>query len=248
MLPAAVGEIDKKAPSDREFPPEKVPEAQGKGNSSSRSEEPSLEQLKEEIEALRGELREEKAKAERYLTQLKYLQSDYESLKRRQAKEIEAAIAFGNEKLMKDLLSVLDELEMAVKAGKQGLGKGRNDSILEGVEMTLKRLYETLSREGLAKIEAVGRTFDPQLHEAAEGVFTKDYPEGTIIEEIRVGFTFKGKVIRPSVVKVAMNPKPNQNPGQNPGQNQNSNLNPKVPSCEGKPGVEVEVEVGGSHE
>jgi molecular chaperone GrpE len=225
MLPPAVKEPAEKAPSGEELSPKEGPQAQGgeAPSPSSGGEKPLLEQLKEEIESLKGELKEERARAEKYLTQLKYLQSDYENLKRRQAMEIEAAITFGNEKLVKNLLSVIDELEMAVRVGRQGEGKEkekgegkeRKDPLLEGVEMTLKRLYETLSREGLAKIEAVGRPFDPQLHEAAEGVFTKDYPEGTIIEEIRGGFTFKGKVIRPSVVKVAMSPKPS--------------------SCEGKP-------------
>jgi molecular chaperone GrpE len=71
------------------------------------------------------------------------------------------------------------------------------------VELVKKKLVSILEKEGLERIEAVGQKFDPNKHEALMQVQAKDDEEGTIIEEIRPGYVFKGQVIRPSLVKVA---------------------------------------------
>ena len=86
-----------------------------------------------------------------------------------------------------------------MKVAKDG---GKPDSLLGGVEMTLRKLLDILGKEGLTKIEAVGKKFDPNLHEATEIVPAKDKEEGMIVAEIRPGYLLKGKVLRPSMVKV----------------------------------------------
>jgi molecular chaperone GrpE len=176
------------------LPPDEEKERKGKV---------SREQLKREIETLKKELRNEQEKAEKYLTQLKYLQADFENFQKRIQKEIDQKIQLSNEKLIVNLLSVIDELELAVQAGKQ---TKNSDVIVSGVEMVLKKLYETLGQEGLVRIEAVGKPFDPIKHEAVQKVMTNEYAHGTIIEEIRKGFVLRNKVIRPSMVKVALAP------------------------------------------
>lgn len=178
------------------LPPSEEKETERKGKV-------SRDHLKKEIETLKNELCNEREKAERYLTQLKYLQADFENFQKRIQKEIDQKIQLSNEKLIANLLCVIDELELAVQAGKQTEDCG---VIVSGIEMVLKKLYETLENEGLERIEAVGKPFDPIKHEVAEKIVTTEYADGTIVEEIRKGFVLKDKVIRPSMVKVALTP------------------------------------------
>jgi molecular chaperone GrpE len=92
---------------------------------------------------------------------------------------------------------------LALKTGKE---TGNKEALLEGLEMIRKKMYNTFESEGLIEIQALGKPFDPKLHEAALKVDTDEYPDGTVIEEIRKGFILKGKVIRPSMVKIAASP------------------------------------------
>ncbi|MFH0748926.1 MAG: nucleotide exchange factor GrpE [Candidatus Bathyarchaeota archaeon] len=163
--------------------------------------EKELSALKlDEVGTLTKELEEEKAKAIDYLNQLKYLQADFENYKKRVKKEIDDTRQCANRRLILELLTVIDELDCAVEAGKQETGK----AFLEGVEMTLHKLNNILKKEGLIRIETVGKPFDPVKHEAVFRVST-DKEDGIILEEIRKGYMFKDVVIRPSLVKVAIN-------------------------------------------
>ena len=182
------------------LPPSEGKEAERKGKV-------SRNQLKKEIETLKEELCKEQEKAERYLTQLKYLQADFENFQKRMGKEIDQKIQLSNEGLIVNLLCVIDELELAVQAAKQ---TKNSDAIISGIEMVSKKLYETLSHEGLARIEAVGKPFDPIKHEAVQKIVTKEYSDGIIIEEVRKGFVLRDKVIRPSMVKIALTPNASQ--------------------------------------
>ena len=95
----------------------------------------------------------------------------------------------------------MDDLERAIETG----GETDNLSVLlEGVKMIYKNLWLTLEREGVAKIEAVGKPFNSNIHEILVKVPTNEYLENTVIEESRKGYMFKGKVIRPSIVKIAL--------------------------------------------
>lgn len=144
-------------------------------------------------------LKEEHEKSNEYLIRLKYLQADFENYRKRMEKEIREKAEMSNENLIVNLLSVMDELELALRSGRDTENR---QALLEGVEMTLKKIYGTLGREGLAKIEAVGKPFDPRLHEVVMRVPTKEYDENIVIEEVRTGYILRGKVIRPSIVKI----------------------------------------------
>lgn len=161
----------------------------------------------EDVVALREALEQEQKTAEEYLHRLRYLQADFENYKRRVTREIADATARGNQKLITELLTVLDELEYAITAGKTSNNK---DALLHGVEITLKKLYSLLEKEGLAKIEAVGQAFDPHTHQAVQRV-SGDSDGERVVEEIRAGFTLHGKVIRPSLVKIAYPVPPDSN-------------------------------------
>ncbi|OLD02902.1 nucleotide exchange factor GrpE [archaeon 13_1_20CM_2_54_9] len=148
---------------------------------------------------LESGLNAEKAKADDYLRRLQYLQADFENYRKRVEKEVGDSRRFGNERLLSELLVVNDELELALQRSKEA----EQDSVLiEGVDMVHKRLQGLLSKEGVKKIESVGSKFTPDLHEAALAI-ESDQEEGTVIEEIRIGYLLNGKVLRPSIVKVA---------------------------------------------
>jgi molecular chaperone GrpE len=156
----------------------------------------------EAVEALKAELEAARKTSDEYLTKLKYLQADFENYKKRVSREVDDAITFGNQKLITELLTVLDELEYALSAGKKSDNK---DALLRGVEITLKKLYGLLEKEGLAKIETIGKTFNPYTHDVVQRV-SGGSEDDLIVEEIRAGFTLKGKVLRPSLVKIAGHP------------------------------------------
>jgi molecular chaperone GrpE len=145
----------------------------------------------------------ERKRSEDYLTRLKYLQADFENLKKRCDRQVTEARNYGTECLVLQLLDVVDELELAVK-----IGESSTDAtpLLEGVKMTLKRLRKVLEQEGVSAIECEGKTFDPAKHNAVETV-EREGVKGCIVgEEVRKGYLMKDKVIRPSIVKVEVPP------------------------------------------
>ena len=153
------------------------------------------------LKELREELEREKAKSEDYLRRLQYLQADFENYRKRVEKEISDIRQFGNQRLLSDLIVVNDEMELALRKAEES---EENPTIVEGVGMVHKRLQSILSKEGVEKIRSLGSRFNPDLHDAALRV-ESDKEDGTIVEEIRQGYTLKGKVLRPSIVKVAEN-------------------------------------------
>ena len=173
--------------------------------------EQEIKELKDRLESLKGFdlevdldkaqklMDEEKRRSEDYLTRLKYLQADFENYRKRVDREMRDVEDFSTSGLMKKLLPVLDDLDLAVASAEMSADKG----LLEGVEMVRKNLSSVLQSEGLKSIDAVGKPFNPGMHEAVERVEgTKKRKEDTAVEEMRKGYIFKNKVLRPSMVKV----------------------------------------------
>jgi len=145
-------------------------------------------------------LKTEQARSKEYLNRLKYLQADFQNYGKRMEKELQEATQRSTEKLIAGLINILDDLESAILAGKTTENK---DALLEGIEMVHKKLDRLLEKEGLVRLEAVGKLFDPNIHEVLAKISTKNHQSGIVIEETRKGFMFKGKVLRPSIVKIA---------------------------------------------
>jgi molecular chaperone GrpE len=154
-----------------------------------------------ELLSLKEELKQEREKSNEYLNKLLYAQADFENYRRRLDQEVESRLDSGKARLIQKLLTIVDELELALNAAKNSQGAG---SVADGLEMVLRKFLDLLAREGLAPIEALGKKFDPALHEAVQRIELGDTEEGTILEEVRKGFTLKGKLIRPSIVKIAV--------------------------------------------
>lgn len=157
----------------------------------------------ERIKQLETQLQAECKKSETMINTMKYLQADFENYKKRVDKELADTKLFVGEKLITNLLDVVDEFELALRVAKSG---GNHGSLAGGVEMTLKKLLEVLAKEGLSRIKTKDRKFDPNFHEATEIVPTKDMEEGIIVAEIRAGYMLRDKVLRPSMVRVASPP------------------------------------------
>ena len=144
-------------------------------------------------------LAEEKKRGEEYLMRLKYLQADFENYRKRAEKEMRDVEANSARDVAVKLLSVLDELELAMKP----TATGENSELQAGVRMVYKKLAGVLVSFGLSRIDCVGKPFDPAFHEAVERVQgTGD--EDLVVEEVRSGFMFRGQAIRPSMVKVEL--------------------------------------------
>ncbi len=147
-------------------------------------------------------LESEKKRSEDYLTRLQYMQADFENLKKRFDREAENTRKYCNERIIIQLLDVVDELELAVKVAKDA--EGGQKTLVEGVEMTLKKLHKVLEQEGVSPIECMqGTVFDPLCHHAIAAEERDDAKECVVIEEIRRGYKIKDKVLRPSIVRVA---------------------------------------------
>ena len=160
------------------------------------------EEQKEQPVDLQKLLDAEKKRSEDYLTRLKYLQADFENLKKRSDRQIEEAKNYCTERLVIQLLDVQDELEMALKTAQSA---NSAQPLIEGVQMTLKKLRKVLEQEGVSPIECEeGKTFNPSCHHAVAAAERDDVEECVVVEEVRKGYIMKDKVIRPSIVKVAV--------------------------------------------
>jgi len=155
--------------------------------------------LSDSVDRLKKGLEDEKKKSEEYLTRLKYIQADFENYRKRVDREIVEIEEFSTSRFARRLLPILDELDLAVShAGSE------SSALTEGVKMVLKNLNAALEAEGVRRIEAIGKPFNPGLHEAVDKVQGRKRGEDIVIEEIRKGYLFKDKVLRPSMVKVEL--------------------------------------------
>lgn len=141
--------------------------------------------------------------------------ADLENYKKRAAKEKEEIRKFGIEKLLRDLLPVLDNFDRALAQAAQG---GDLASFSTGVEMTRRMFEETLGRFEVTSFSALGQPFDPQVHEALQQVESAEHPPGTVVSEMVRGYTLAGRLVRPALVVVSKAPAGAPSPaGQPPG-------------------------------
>jgi molecular chaperone GrpE len=153
-----------------------------------------------EQDAIAADLEKARAEAESYLDDLRRLQADFDNYRKRTLREQTARTASASQALVAKLLPVLDNFELAVSAAERSRDF---DRMLQGVEMVLGALREVLEGEGLVKIEAEGKPFDPERHEAVIAVEQEDAEPGMVVDIVRAGYELGGKVLRPAMVKVA---------------------------------------------
>lgn len=127
------------------------------------------------------------------------LQADFDNYRKRTEKERDQARHRGIEHLIEQLLPVLDGFDRALAAHDDPAYADYR----KGFELIRKQLWDVLAKQGVHRIEAVGKEFDPNVHHAVEHVPTTDYPDGEVIEEFQPGYTFHSRVLRPAMVRVA---------------------------------------------
>ncbi|MDA8227055.1 MAG: nucleotide exchange factor GrpE [Desulfitobacterium hafniense] len=149
---------------------------------------------------LEAELAQAKAQAGDYYSHLQRLQAEFDNYRKRTQKEKEDTSRFASERILVELLPILDNFERAVDAAQTNQDF---KAFSQGVEMILRQMQKVLEKEGLTPIDPVGKPFDPNLHEAVLQVESEDHPENIVVEELQRGYYLKEKVLRPSMVKVS---------------------------------------------
>lgn len=127
--------------------------------------------------------------------------ADFDNFRKRAAREKEETVRLGNERLLKDLLPVIDNLERAL-----AVGAADGEGLLTGIRMVLKQFQDTLGRYGVTGFSAVGEAFDPSRHEALMQQESADVPPGTVLSEMVKGYFLNDRLVRPAAVVVARAP------------------------------------------
>ncbi|HTQ54996.1 MAG TPA: nucleotide exchange factor GrpE [Bryobacteraceae bacterium] len=126
--------------------------------------------------------------------------ADFENFRRRADRDRSEFIQYSAMETVRDLLPILDDFRRAMQA------ETADRDYAKGVELIYQRLSDTLRKLGLEPIEAAGKPFDPNVHQAVDRVESEELPDQTVLEEYQSGYNFKGKLLRPAMVKVAVKP------------------------------------------
>ena len=130
-------------------------------------------------------------------------QADFENYKKRCAREKEEAIKYANNSLLQRLVAIIDNFELGLAAAKE---QGEQSPIYSGMVLVQKQLNDLLAENGLQPIEAEGKRFDPNLHEAIAHEPSDEVPEGTVLRQVRRGYRIKDRLLRPAKVVVSSGP------------------------------------------
>lgn len=159
-----------------------------------------LEELLEKSEAARTEAEK---KARESQDQYIRLYADLENFKKRVAKEKEDLVKYGQEKIIKELLPILDGLEKALEHAIEAPDK---EAIVGGVQLVLKQFLQAMEKFGVSPVEAVGQPFDPNFHEAMGHHESDEHEPDTVVNQYRTGYMFQDRLLRPALVTVAKPP------------------------------------------
>lgn len=154
------------------------------------------------------ELKTRAAKADEHWDRLLRTTADFDNFKKRAARERQDAARYANESLIQKLIPVLDNFENAQAAAQTSQGNGM-ESLQTGIAMVHQQLKSTLAEAGLEEVEAGGKPFDPNLHEAVSQQESADVPEGHVLQQLRKGYKLRERLLRPASVVVAKKPAEN---------------------------------------
>ena len=127
-------------------------------------------------------------------------QAEFDNFRRRTERERSEFVQYAGSEVVREILPILDDFERALKA------ECADPGFAKGVELIYQRLLEALKKQGLEAVEAVGQTFDPYLHQAVDREETDEVEDQTVLAEYQTGYNFKSKLLRPSMVRVAVKP------------------------------------------
>ena len=161
---------------------------------SSATEEASL--VAELQQAIAAKTEEAKGLNDKYLR----LAAEFDNYKRLIQRDQRDQIRFGNEQLLKELLPVVDNLERAIKASREG---GSSDALIQGVDLTLKQLTGALARFHVTPIQTIGQPFDPATHQAVTSAASEKVPVQHVVDEFQRGYLLHDRILRAAMVSVS---------------------------------------------
>jgi molecular chaperone GrpE len=158
--------------------------------------EMAADQVREDLDGLRARAQER----DKFLALLQRTQADFENYQKRNQREREQEQRYWNGAFAIDLLPAIDNLERAMAAAKQA---GERGPLVQGVSMVQTQLLDVLKRHGITPIDALGKPFDPNLHQAVMQQPSSDHPPGTVVQVLQQGFMIHDRVLRPAGVVVS---------------------------------------------
>jgi len=178
---------------EREDKKEEAETSSGMVEEVSPAGEVSIETLKDELGKKEAECKE---LGDKYLRAL----AEMDNFRKRVAREQSESVKFANEKILCDLLSVVDNMERAVLHSRE---KKDFDALIDGLELTMKEFSSVFDKYGVKCIESVGQPFDPNRHHAVAIIESESHQDNTIVEEFRKGYVLNDRILRPSIVSVS---------------------------------------------
>ena len=158
----------------------------------------SVTDLNAQVAALTAERDRLAAEKAELYDRLLRRQAEFDNFRKRTERDRSDFLQYAGMEFIREILPVVDDFERALKV------ESADARYARGVELIYSRLYESLKKMGLEPMDTVEKTFDPNLHQAVERVETDDVPDQSILEEFQKGYNFKGKLLRPAMVKVAV--------------------------------------------
>ncbi len=159
-------------------------------------------------ETPRDPLEEALAEAAQLKDKLMRTAADFDNYRKRSRREVADAEKKGRDHLLKDLLPVFDNLERAIAHAGGGDDAQNVKGLVDGIELVMRQFRDSLSRQGIERVESVGQPFDPSVHEAIQHLETTDHPPGSIAAEVQPGYKEGDRLVRPALVVVAKAPSP----------------------------------------
>jgi molecular chaperone GrpE len=147
-----------------------------------------------------AELEQVKGERDQLVDRLARLQAEFDNARKREIKERADSRDYAISNTVEPFLSVMDNFQLALKAD------GTKEQLRAGVELILKQMEDALKGLNVAAVESVGAQFDPRIHEALGSIETKEFPDHQVLEEIRRGYKIRDKLLRPALVRIAVNP------------------------------------------
>lgn len=144
------------------------------------------------------------AQAKDYYDRLLRVSAEFENYKKRTSREMQEVVKYANEKLAKEILTVVDNLERAIASAAERSPK--DDPLLQGVHLTLEEILKILDRHHVKPIDSLGEPFDPTYHQAMMQTETTQQPPNTVVDELQKGYLIHERLLRPALVTVSKHP------------------------------------------
>jgi molecular chaperone GrpE len=152
-----------------------------------------------ETSVAQAELEQVRGERDQLLDRLARLQAEFENARKREAKERADSRDYVISNTVEPFLGVMDNFQLALKSD------GTVEQLRSGVELILKQMEDALRGMNVVPVETVGAQFDPRIHEALGSIETKEFPDHQVLEEVRRGYKIREKLLRPALVRIAVN-------------------------------------------